>query len=455
MTTPPREGPFRRLVRSLSRSGGPKSPGNERPPVPQQSSSRGKRLDDIARFAPRGDENVPPLPSPSNGVAYSTSPPPDSYFPRPPLEVLDDSEASGRGRHPESVGARAFDVGIADGGHSAPGVVFAPLSAAEAEGKIRPNSELEGWRPPVRRTTSQRVKRAPSNGATVGGAGGLSRQRSGVRADKPAAAAAVPRVPVPEEDELDRQMETVTGGERIVDAGDRHGVTLEDKPLSRRTSAKRAASSFTRRAGKTFDPPEKGADDKAVLVLCADGTEEIELLTVYDVLVRASLSPVLASVSPQFSPSHSLAHLTLSRGARILADTTWEHLQTQPEILASHFDAVVVPGGAKGAERLSADPGVQDLVAQYHADGKLVACICAGSLAALSAGVGLGGRITSHPSVRSKLEKHYRYVEDRVCVDGALVTSRGPGTALEWALTIVELLAGPAKRDEVAGPMCL
>ncbi|BGP38419.1 hypothetical protein JCM10450v2_002364 [Rhodotorula kratochvilovae] len=446
MTTPPREGPFKRLVRSLSRSGGPKSPGNERPHVPQRSSSRGKRLDDIARFAPKGDENVPPLPSPGNGVAYSTSPPPDSYFPPPPLEVLGDSEASGRGRHPESVGARAYDVGIADGGHAAPGVTFAPLSAAGAEGKIRPDSELEGWRPPVRRTTSQRVKRAPSSSNGVNGGGGLTRHRSGARAEKPAAAA---------EEELAGKMETVTVGERTVDAGDRRGVTLEDKPLSRATSVKRAASSFARRAGKPFDPPEKGADEKAVLVLCADGTEEIELLTAYDVLVRASLSPVLASVSPQFSPSHSLAHITLSRGARILADTTWDHLQSKPEILDTYFDAVVVPGGAKGAERLSADPGVQDLLAQYHAQGKLVACICAGSLAALSAGVGLGGRITSHPSVRAQLEKHYHYVEDRVCVEGTLVTSRGPGTALEWALKVVELLAGEAKRDEVAGPMCL
>ncbi len=79
----------------------------------------------------------------------------------------------------------------------------------------------------------------------------------------------------------------------------------------------------------------------------------------------------------------------------------------------------------------------------------------AGSLAAKTAGIGLGGRITSHPSVRADLEKHYEYSEDRVVVAGNLVTSRGPGTAIEWALQIVEILAGKEKRDEVAGPMML
>lgn len=323
----------------------------------------------------------------------------------------------------------------------------------------------------MRRTTSQRVKRQPSTSSpaaaadgttTNGGASNLSRQRSTATRTNGAAAKG------DDDEQLARGFgETVTIGERTVDAGERRGVTLEDKPLSRKTSTsaggggasgvKRAASTFTKRAGKAYEPPTKGADDKAVLVLCADGTEEIELMTVYDVLVRASLSPVIVSVSPQFSPSHSLPHMTLSRGAKILADTTWEHLETkQPDVLATYFDAVVVPGGAKGAERLSTDKGVQRLVRDYYDDGKLVACICAGSLAAKTAGIGLGGRITSHPSVRDELEGVYDYVDDeRVVVEANLVTSRGPGTALEWALAIVEILAGEKRRDEVAGPMML
>lgn len=90
------------------------------------------------------------------------------------------------------------------------------------------------------------------------------------------------------------------------------------------------------------------------------------------------------------------------------------------------------------------------LLPDSHHDSHLLG---AGSLAALTSQISLGGPLTSHPSVRAQLEKHYDYSEDRVVVAGNLVTSRGPGTALEWALEIVEMLAGRKKRDEVEGPM--
>lgn len=90
----------------------------------------------------------------------------------------------------------------------------------------------------------------------------------------------------------------------------RRGVQLEDKPLSRKTSVKRAASALKKATASAFtfeyQPAAKGEGETRVLVLMADGTEEIELVTVYDVLVRSSLSPTLVSVSPQFSPSQSL-----------------------------------------------------------------------------------------------------------------------------------------------------
>ncbi|GAA5866619.1 hypothetical protein JCM3774_004033 [Rhodotorula dairenensis] len=442
MSTPKTQSdsPFRRLVRTLSRS----SPRSERPPRAQGPDSppavptTNKRYDDIARYAP--NNGSPRRESPPSSAALSTSPPPDSYFPPPPSAVLRDDEASGRERHPDTIGARANDTGEIGTKQAAPGVYFAPSGPETAQRK-RPDSEIDGWRPPApRRTPSQRVRRNPSasdaagimpppvptnhhngtNGASANGGGG-----------------------------------TVTVGDRTVDAGERKGVSLEDKPLSRQASTglKRTASQWKRAAQKAFEPTPKAEGDKRVMVLVADGTEEIEVLTVYDVLVRASLAPVLVSVSPQFSPSHSLPHITLSRGARILADAQFESMKQ--EYKDYYFDAVVVPGGAKGAERLSQDKGVQTLLRQYYEQQKLVGCICAGSLAAQSAGIGLGGRITSHPSVKANLEKDYEYSEDRVVVAGNLVTSRGPGTAIEWALQIVEILAGKDKRDEVAGPMML
>jgi putative intracellular protease/amidase len=141
---------------------------------------------------------------------------------------------------------------------------------------------------------------------------------------------------------------------------------------------KRTASQWKRAAQKAFEPMPKAEGDKRVMVLAADGGEEIELLTIYDILVRASLAPVIVSVSPQFSPSHSLPHITLSRGARILADAQFETMKQ--EYKDHYFDAVVVPGGAKGAERLSKDPGVQALLWQYYEQQKLVGCICAGEV---------------------------------------------------------------------------
>ncbi|BGP23280.1 DJ-1 family protein [Rhodotorula toruloides] len=459
MTSPKQEGAFKRLVRSLSRS----SPRSERPRLQQRSSSRGKRLDDIAKYAPTNNAVAIPntLPSPQ-GASYSTSPPPDSYFPRPPSEVLHDSEANGQERHPDSIGARAFDVGESSKGMAAPGVTFAP-AAPGAPTKVRPDSELDGWRPPPpRRTTSQRVRRQPSSsgkGEMNGTGGGLSGHRSGERRKGESISTAVeldgvpvPTLPSMQPVELNGGGEHVEIGDRALDAGERWGVTLEDRPLSRNASQglKRTASQWKKAAQKAFDPLPKEEGEKRVIVLVADGAEEIEVFTAYDVFVRASLNPVLVSVSPQFSPSNSLPHITLSRGARILADTQFETLMEEHWDL---FDAVVVPGGAKGAERLSGEKRVQELLWRFWSEQKLVGCICAGSLAALTSQIGLGGALTSHPSVRSQLEKHYDYSDDRVVVAGNLVTSRGPGTALEWALQVVEILAGRKKRDEVEGPM--
>lgn len=81
--------------------------------------------------------------------------------------------------------------------------------------------------------------------------------------------------------------------------------------------------------------------------------------------------------------------------------------------------------------------------------------ICAGSLTAKTAGIAKGEKLTSHPSVKAELEKEYKYSEERVVVSQNLVTSRGPGTSLECALKIVEMLAGKERMDEVAGPMIL
>ncbi|KAG5650487.1 hypothetical protein H0H81_012067 [Sphagnurus paluster] len=117
------------------------------------------------------------------------------------------------------------------------------------------------------------------------------------------------------------------------------------------------------------------------------------------------------------------------------------------------YDLLVVPGGAKGADTISKNANVQELVRQYY-EKKLVGMICAGSLAAKTSGLPKQP-LTSHPSVKKQLEKDFEYSEESVVIsgNGNLVTSRGPGTAFPFALALVEILCGTKKRTEVQNPM--
>lgn len=191
----------------------------------------------------------------------------------------------------------AADIGEVVTGQSAPGVTFAPSNDANR----RTEKELEGWAPPPRRTQSQRAPRGPpvtSENRKVS-AGGLGRSRAG--------SASIKNANGSEAGELKGN-----GNGTTADAGAvgevRRGVQLEDKPLSRRTSVKRAASAVRKAAASAFafEPLAKEEGEKRVLILMADGSEEMETVIVYDILVRASLQPTLVSVSPQFSPSQSL-----------------------------------------------------------------------------------------------------------------------------------------------------
>ncbi|KDQ10333.1 hypothetical protein BOTBODRAFT_36238 [Botryobasidium botryosum FD-172 SS1] len=179
----------------------------------------------------------------------------------------------------------------------------------------------------------------------------------------------------------------------------------------------------------------------SALILIADGTEEMEFVITYDTLVRAGIHCTSAFVGPLGDAA------VLSRGVRIIPDKQLKDVEN-----ANGFDAIIVPGGAKGAETISTNEDVQELIRSYHSAGKIVGMICAGSLAALTSGLPRT-KITSHPSVRPQLEAAYEYSEDSVVTAGNLVTSRGPGTAFPFALRLVSLLVDDKKRKEVEGPM--
>ncbi|KAL1926898.1 hypothetical protein VTP01DRAFT_5228 [Rhizomucor pusillus] len=185
---------------------------------------------------------------------------------------------------------------------------------------------------------------------------------------------------------------------------------------------------------------------KKALVLLADGTEEMEFTISVDILRRAKVDVTIAGVRLK---NHTFAEC--SRNVKIVPDVEFEHQNISWE--AKDYDAVVIPGGLQGAETMKNDPSVQRLVSSFYECRKIVAFICAGTLVAKSAGVPRGHKVTSHPSVKDQLTDIYEYSEDRIVVDQNVITSRGPGTAFLFALTIVEHLVGKEAVEEMKKAM--
>jgi 4-methyl-5(b-hydroxyethyl)-thiazole monophosphate biosynthesis len=175
-------------------------------------------------------------------------------------------------------------------------------------------------------------------------------------------------------------------------------------------------------------------------VLLADGFEEIEAITVIDVLRRAEVDTTIIGVDTD--------HPRGSHGIRVEAD--------QPLAAAAQrcFDLVVLPGGLPGATNLRDHPGVQQLVRAQHDREGLVAAICAAPIALASAGVLHGRKATSFPGFLAQLGD-VEYLEDRVVQDGHVVTSRSAGTAMAFALALVARLRGPEIADQVGARMLL
>ncbi|RGB32501.1 class I glutamine amidotransferase-like protein [Rhizophagus diaphanus] len=184
-------------------------------------------------------------------------------------------------------------------------------------------------------------------------------------------------------------------------------------------------------------------NSKKALVIVTDGSEEIETVVSVSVLRRAQIDVTVAGITLQ-----NENYAKCNRGVKIVPDQSLSNISN-----FDIYDVIVIPGGLNAAKAISSNPEVQKLLASMHQAGKLVAAICAGTLAIKSANINKGGKITSHPIVKADLENEYSYQEDRVVVDNKVITSRGPGTALLFALTIVELLLGEEKRNEVSNHM--
>jgi protein deglycase len=166
---------------------------------------------------------------------------------------------------------------------------------------------------------------------------------------------------------------------------------------------------------------------KKVVVVIAPGFEEIETITCVDILRRSGARLTMAGIENGIMEG--------SRGVNILADCSLD------EVDPSEFDMIVLPGGQPGTTHLQNDPRVIRMVCAMNSSGKTIAAICAAPLVLQTAGILKGRRVTSHPSVRDQLND-VEYSENRVEVDGHIVTSQSPGTAMEFAMKLIEILFG-------------
>jgi len=175
-----------------------------------------------------------------------------------------------------------------------------------------------------------------------------------------------------------------------------------------------------------------------VLVPLAEGFEEIEAVAVVDLLRRAGIEVSTASLAG--------VRVTGSHGITIEADMAID------DALAADFDMIVLPGGMPGAEHLKRDARVIALLQRFANDGRYTAAICAAPGVLAHAGLLDGRRATSFPGfLRADSAPGIALSEAPVVVDGKLVTSRGPGTAIEFSLALVELLCGRDAADAVGG----
>lgn len=176
---------------------------------------------------------------------------------------------------------------------------------------------------------------------------------------------------------------------------------------------------------------------KRVLVAIADGSEELEAVTVIDVLRRAGAEVTVASVADE--------QITASRGVKLVADAVIG------DCVGKTYDLIVLPGGMPGAENLRDSRELAEMLKVQAKSGRYYAAICASPAVALQPyGLLEGKKATCYPSLASKLGQRQ---EARVVVDGNCITSQGPGTALEFGLKLAELLFGREKAQQVAEAM--
>ena len=183
-------------------------------------------------------------------------------------------------------------------------------------------------------------------------------------------------------------------------------------------------------------------DTPRVLVCIADGSEEIEAIAPGDILVRCGCDVTYAGVGG--------LSLSGSRGVPLRAEIPIERAA------AESWDLVVVPGGDRGAKNLSASETLNGLLLAHAGGDKWLGAICAAPAVVLAPlGLTDNKHVTCYPGYEDRLPDSARHTTDAVVVDGELVTSRGPGTAIEFGLMLGRLVVGDDEAEAAASGMLL
>lgn len=175
---------------------------------------------------------------------------------------------------------------------------------------------------------------------------------------------------------------------------------------------------------------------KKVSVILADGFEEIEALTVVDLLRRAKIYVDTVSITEEYTV-HG-AH-----GINVQTEDLFE------EVNFVESDMIVLPGGIPGTPNLDAHEGVRRVVCDFCEEDKYVAAICAAPTVLSNLGLLKGRRVTCYPAMENQIQGA-AITRNPVVADGNIITSRGVGTAIDFALKLIELLVGPEKSKEIA-----
>lgn len=173
------------------------------------------------------------------------------------------------------------------------------------------------------------------------------------------------------------------------------------------------------------------------LMILAEGFEEIEALAVVDILRRGLVKVTLAALD-----------FKLVDGAHDIMVKADCLLETLPEF---DYDMIILPGGSKGTDNLQDSEVVTNLIKRFDVEGKWIAAICAAPRILDHIGLLKGKKATSYPETKAEMH-HATWVDEAVVVDGKIITSQGPGTALEFGFKLLEVLK-PEHVEEIKKAM--